>query len=98
MAGGGGVLRASRTIHVSEDSELARALEEVDEIPLRLEKDGVLYRVSREDEDLWASYDPAAALAGMADAAGALSPEDGERLKAYLYKAREEGSRPANRP
>jgi hypothetical protein len=87
-----------KTIHVPEDSELARVLEGVDEIPLRLEKRGVLYRVSREDEDLWTGYDPEAARAGMATAAGTLSPEDGERLKAYVYEAREEGSRPADSP
>lgn len=34
----------------------------------------------------------------MAAEAGTLTPEDGERLKAHIYKAREEGSRPAAHP
>ena len=84
----------SKVIHVPEDSELARLLNEVDTTPLRLEKGGVVYRVSREDEDLWAGYDPEAVRAGMATAAGTLTSEEAERLKAYIYRARQEGSRP----
>jgi hypothetical protein len=99
MAGGDRhVAQEPKTIHIPEDSELARVLEEVDETPLRLETRGVLYRVSRDAEDLWAGYDPQVARAGMAAAAGTLTPEDGERLKAFVYRAREEGSRSIDRP
>ena len=88
----------AKIIHVTGDSELARLLKEADEADLRLERDGVIYRVSREHTDPWAEYDPEAVRAGMTTAAGALTLEQAEELKTYIYKGREEGSRPANRP
>jgi len=87
-----------RTIHVPPESELARLLDEARDAPLRLEKDGVTYRLSREEDEIWANYDPDAVLAGMRAAAGHLTPEEGEKLKAYIYRAREEGTRPPDRP
>lgn len=87
-----------RTIHVSPGSELARLLDEVHDAPFRLEKDGVTYRLSREEDDIWANHDPEAVREALRTAAGTLTPEEGEELKAYIYRAREEGSRPADRP
>lgn len=87
-----------RTIQVPPDSDLARLLDEAQGTPLRLEKDGVTYRLSREDDDIWANYDPEAVHEALRTAAGTLTPEDGEELKVYIYRAREEGSRPADRP
>jgi hypothetical protein len=92
------VSNISKTIHVPNDSELARLLKETDETGLWLEQDGVTYRVSRDHTDPWAEYDPEAVHAGMAAVAGALTPERAEELKAYLYQGREEGTRPADRP
>jgi hypothetical protein len=89
---------AVNTIHVPDGSELARLLQEADETGLRLEQNGVMYRVTREDEDPWARYDPEAVRAGMEAGAGAITPEEAEELKAYVYRGREEGTRPANRP
>jgi hypothetical protein len=40
-----------RTITVAPGSELARLLDEAAEAPLRLEKDGVRFRLGREDAD-----------------------------------------------
>jgi hypothetical protein len=40
-----------RTIVVPPNSELARLLDEAAETPLTLEKDGVRYRLGREDTD-----------------------------------------------
>ncbi len=87
-----------RTIHVPRGSELARLLDEAQHAPLRLEKDGVTYRLSREEDDVWVNYDPEAARAGMQAAAGHLTHEEAEKLKAYIYRGREEGTRPADRP
>jgi hypothetical protein len=87
-----------RTIHVPPESELARLLDEARDAPLRLEKDGVTYRLSREEDDIWATYDPEAVHEALRTAAGTLTPEEGEELKAYIYRGREEGSRPADRP
>jgi hypothetical protein len=90
--------RGSKIVHVDEDSDLARLLEEVGTMPLRLVKGGVTYRLTREGNDPWADYDPEAVRAGMRAAAGQFSTEKAEELKAYVYRAREEGTRPANRP
>ncbi len=86
----------SRTITVEPDSELARALDEAAVIVL--ERNGVRYRLSREDADPWANYDPAKVRAGLRRFAGLITPEDAERLKADIYRAREEGTRPLDRP
>jgi hypothetical protein len=87
-----------KTIHVTDEGEIARLLKEADGRPVRLEKGGVTYRLSREDGSITANYDPAAVRDAVRAASGTLTPEEGEELKAYIYRAREEGSRPANRP
>jgi hypothetical protein len=87
----------AKTIHVPDDSELARLLQEADGAGLRLEQNGITYRVTREDDDLWAGYDPEAVRAGVEAGAGAITPEEAEALKAYVYRGRQEGTRPANR-
>ena len=86
------------TILVQPGSELALLLEEAAGRPLVREKDGVRYRLEREEADIWAGYDPVAARAGIRAAAGSWSDLDAEELKAALYRAREEGSRPPDRP
>jgi hypothetical protein len=87
-----------KTIHISDDSDIAPILKQADGRPVRLEKGGVTYRLSRQSASVTASYDPAAVRRAVRAAAGSLTPEEGEALKAYIYKAREEGSRPADRP
>jgi hypothetical protein len=85
------------TIHIANDSELARLLERVATNPLRLETNGVVYRVVREEND-WAGYDPARVRAAVKAAVGSWADLDTDALIADLYRAREEGSRPADRP
>src|SRR6266851_8738994 len=69
-----------------------------------VEKDGRLYRLepveinAAEPEDIWANYDPEKVRAGLKAAAGALDGMDPDEVIADIYKAREEGSRPADRP
>ncbi len=48
--------------------------------------------------DPWADYDPDKLWEGVQAAAGSISPEEGERMKEYIYAAREAGTRPPNRP
>jgi hypothetical protein len=88
----------SKTIHVTDGDELARLIDAANEAPVILEKDGIRYRLSREDDGSWAAYDPEAILSTLRAFSGTLSREEGERLKASIYRAREEGSRPADRP
>lgn len=87
-----------KTVRINDDDEIARLLEEADAHPVRLENDGVTYRLSREDETVIGTYDPAAVRDAVRAASGTLTSKEGEELKAYLYRARQEGSRPANRP
>ncbi len=48
--------------------------------------------------DPWADYDPDKLWEGVQAAAGCISSEEGERMKEYIYAAREAGTRPPNRP
>ncbi len=86
------------TINVDPDSELARELDEAAANPVVLERNGVRFRVSPEADDPWANYDPAKLRASLRRFAGLISREEAEALKADLYRAREEGSRPLDRP
>jgi hypothetical protein len=87
-----------KTIHVNNWGELAWLIEAANKAPLILEKDGIRYRLSREEDGPWVNYDPEAVLTALRAAGGTLSPDEGEELKAFVYRAREEGSRPAYRP
>lgn len=87
-----------KTIHVAPDSELARLLSEVAGIPVLLEKDGELYRLNRvelaKSDDLFANYDPQAAIAGIQTAAGSWKDVDVEAFKTYVHARRRTSSRP----
>jgi hypothetical protein len=54
--------------------------------------------VIREAQDPWATYDPAKLRAGLKKVAGLLSPEEGDRIIEMIYRGREEGTRPIERP
>ncbi len=100
-----------KTIHVEPGSELDRLLQEAAETTVELEQRGMRYRITRvrdtgggpslqlaDEHDIWAGYDPEKARAGMRAAAGSWRDIDTEALKADLYRARDEGSRPLDRP
>jgi hypothetical protein len=87
-----------KTIQVTAGSELARLVDAATDTPVILEKDGVRYRLSREPDDVWTSYDARAVRGAIRSAAGTLDAAEGEELKHSIYRAREEGSRPADRP
>lgn len=87
-----------KTVHVTSGSELERLIDMAKGTPVILEKDGIRYRLSREGDDLWANYDPEAVLAALRAAAGSLSADEAEAMKDYVYRARGEGNRSANRP
>lgn len=91
------MLREPRTINVEPESELDHLLDEASKAPVILARNGVRYRLSIED-DPWANYDPEAVRKAIRAMAGTITPEEGERLKAEIYRAREEGTRPINRP
>ncbi len=90
--------KTSQVIPIEPDSDLARALQDAEVAPVVLESDGVRYRVLRDAEDIWAGYDSERLLATVRASAGTLTPEEGEELKELIYRGREEGSRPPDRP
>ncbi|MEA2595786.1 MAG: hypothetical protein QOF01_2255 [Thermomicrobiales bacterium] len=89
-----------KPITVSDESNLTELLDEAAVEPVLLEKDGVLYRLSRADEvaDIWAGYDPERVRAGLSAMSGIITAEEAERMKALVYRGREEGTRPPDRP
>lgn len=100
-----------KMIHVEPGSELDRLLQEAAETTVEFEQRGVRYRITRvsepggrpslhsaDEHDIWAGYDPEKARAGMHAAAGSWRDIDTDTLKADLYRARDEGSRPLERP
>lgn len=87
---------AAKTIQVDDDTSLAHVLAEADGAPVRLTKDNATYWVTREEED---TSRRAEAIAGAIDATrGSWSDLDTDAIIDDLYKARDEGTRPATRP
>ncbi len=87
-------------IEVAPGSELAAALDEGK--PVVLIKDGVRYRVDREDaaeptEDIWANYDPERVLRVLEETAGSWRDIDTEAFIAEIHEQRGQDShgRPA---
>lgn len=89
-----------KTVKVTPESNVDELLAEVDSEPILLDKNGAVYRLSREDlpEDIWAGYDPERARQALEDVAGIFSDIDTDAWIAAIYEAREKGTRPANRP
>ena len=98
-----GVVRRSEmlsesVIKVDPDSEIGDLLVRAEAAPLVLERNGIRFRLDRTAEAPGRRYDPARLREGLRRYAGTLDPEEGERWKEMIYRAREEGSRPADRP
>ena len=92
--------RATATIEVTPGSQLAEALDEGKLVVLV--KDGVRYRVDREDavgpaEDLWADYNPERVRKMLRRTAGSWSGFDIDAFKAEIREQRGQDShgRPA---
>jgi hypothetical protein len=86
------------TVELNPQSDLARVLAAAGEKTIVLISNGHRYVVSRADEDLWGDYDPERVRAALREAAGTLTPEEAEELKELVYRGREEGTRPLERP
>jgi hypothetical protein len=86
------------TITIDPDSELGRALDETDGAPVVLLRGKERFRVIRDPDDPWANYDPEKVREGLKKVAGLITPEDGDRIIESIYRGREEGTRPIDRP
>lgn len=85
---------AERTIEVMPGSEVDRLLDEAIGTRLILIRDGVRFRLQREDskEDIWANYDPERVLQVLADTAGAWKEIDTQGLKDDIRAQRGQNS------
>jgi hypothetical protein len=97
--GAGTMVRERETVTIELDpaSELAKALKAAGKHPITLVSDGRRYLVSRDPLDA-VDDDAEAFREALRAAAGTFTPEEGERLKRDIYRWREEGTRPINRP
>ncbi len=86
-----------KTVRVTEQTDLPELLGDAAKAPVILEHGGERFRLSRAD-DLFAGYDPERVRDGLRRFAGTIGAEEGERLKAIVYRGREEGTRPPDRP
>jgi hypothetical protein len=86
------------TITIDPDSELGQALAETDGSSVILLHNGARFRVTRDSDDPWANYDPEKVRAGLRKFSGMISPEEGDRIEETIYRGREEGTRPLDRP
>jgi hypothetical protein len=91
------VVAASKAFGIEPNGELDRLLDQADEAPLLLVRNGRRYWIRREADDPSAGFDPERTRRALRRSAGALAGVDIDRLKADLRKQREQDSpgRPA---
>lgn len=90
-----------KTIRVTAETDLPALLDDAAAGPLILERGGDRFRLSRDEGDSadpWADYNPERVREGLRRFAGTITPEEGERMKELIYRGREEGTRPPDRP
>ncbi len=86
-----------KTVQVTDETDLPELLGDAAKEPVILEHRGERFRLSRAD-DVFAGYDPERVRDGLRRFAGTIDSEEGERLKAIVYRGREDGTRPPDRP
>lgn len=89
-----------KPIQATDQSDFVRLLDAAEQAPVLLEREGVVYRLSRagDAEDIWAGYDPERVRAGLREMSDIISAEEAEHLKDLVERGREEGTRPADLP
>jgi hypothetical protein len=90
--------RELEPVKVTADTTLTDVLALARRDAVVLDDNGVRYRLTREMEDSWADYDPAKVGAALGAFGGSWSDVDADAVIADIYRAREEGSRPVDRP
>ena len=88
-----------KVIKVSADSNIDEILAEVTSVPALLDRDGVFYRLSREvDENGWPVVTDEAYQRILDETLGSWADLDTDKIIEDVYRWREEGSRPPDRP
>ena len=92
----------THTINVTTDTTIDDILEAADDAPVTLVRGDDIYTVSRrlntDNEDIWANYDPKAAMKALEETAGLWADLDTDQMIEDIYRWRKEGSRPPDRP
>jgi hypothetical protein len=83
---------ALKTISIDPQSEVAHVLQQAADEPVLLELNGIRYRISSEESDLFANYDPERTLAAFERASGIFKGVDVPRLLKELRAQREQDS------
>lgn len=86
------------TIEVDPESDIAELLGRAETEPVVLALKGIRFRLEREIDDSYPDSGGEPFWESLRRFAGILEPEEGERWKEEVYRAREEGSRPSSRP
>jgi hypothetical protein len=91
---------ARESIDVDDDTHIGPLLERAADGPVFLRRRDSVYRLepAPNDENIWAGYDPEVVRRALLDVAGSWSDVDPDELKAHLYRGRDEGTRPPDRP
>jgi hypothetical protein len=87
-----------KMIHVTETTNLAELLDDAELEPITLERGGVRFRLSRDDERIAYEPDPEAVRAALAASVGTWADLDVDEIIRDIYEAREAGTRPLDRP
>lgn len=87
----------SGPIHVNDDSELPRLMDEASNYPVSVKRKGIVYRLAVDDEAPEPPRDPEAFREILDEVAGSWADVD-EKVIEDLYEWRRLGSRPAWRP
>ncbi len=85
-------------VELAPDSDLAKALAAAGTTPVVVVTNGHRYLVRREPGNLESDNAREEFRAALRAAAGVFTPEEAEQLKRNIYRWREEGSRPIDRP
>jgi hypothetical protein len=89
--------REPGVIELNPESQLAKVLATAGRQPVSFMSGGRRYVASRDPHD-WDAKDAEAFSEALRAVAGTFTPEEGERLKQDIYRWREEGTRPIDRP
>jgi hypothetical protein len=87
-----------KPIPVTDDTELPRLLDDAAKGPVLLERNGEIFRLVREDDDIAYEPDRERVLQILDETAGGWADLDIDKIIADIYEARRAGSRPPDRP
>jgi hypothetical protein len=89
--------RSLKPLKVTNETNLPKLLDRAAREPLLLERDGVVFRLARED-DITYEPDPEQVRRNLAATVGSWADVDIDAMIEDVYEARRAGSRPPERP